>query len=116
MLDCARKIVTQEGPLGFYKGVLPHYLRLGPHTILTFVFWEQLKQAATKVGIVIRSFIGCRAWPDAAFSSASSTLIERFLVIRPSGCEEPRRFEQLLTLSIEHNSSPATGGGLHGLT
>ena len=49
--DCARKIMTQEGPLGFYKGVLPHYLRLGPHTILTFVFWEQLKQAATRVGL-----------------------------------------------------------------
>ena len=51
VLDCARKIMIQEGPLGFYKGVLPHYLRLGPHTILTFVFWEQLKQAATKFGI-----------------------------------------------------------------
>ena len=51
VFDCAKKIVTQEGPLGFYKGFLPHYLRLGPHTILTFVFWEQLKQAATKFGI-----------------------------------------------------------------
>ena len=51
VLDCARKILTQEGPLGFYKGFLPHYLRLGPHTILTFVFWEQLKQAATKLSM-----------------------------------------------------------------
>ena len=51
VLDCAKKIMTSEGPLGFYKGFLPHYLRLGPHTILTFVFWEQLKQAATKIGI-----------------------------------------------------------------
>jgi hypothetical protein len=27
----------------FYKGVVAHYLRLGPHTVLTFVFWERLK-------------------------------------------------------------------------
>ena len=50
LLDCAAKIARSEGPLGFYKGVVPHYLRLGPHTILTFVFWEQLKQAATRMG------------------------------------------------------------------
>ena len=50
-VDCALKIARTEGPMGFYKGFVPHYLRLGPHTILTFVFWEQLKQAATKMGI-----------------------------------------------------------------
>ena len=50
VVDCGKKILLQEGPMGFYKGVLPHYLRLGPHTILTFVFWEQLKQAADRLG------------------------------------------------------------------
>ncbi|XP_018329747.1 mitochondrial dicarboxylate carrier [Agrilus planipennis] len=31
------------GPMGFFKGYIPAFLRLGPHTILTFVFLEQLR-------------------------------------------------------------------------
>ncbi len=36
--------------MGFYKGWLAHYARLGPHTILTFVFWEQIKKKAAENG------------------------------------------------------------------
>lgn len=50
VFDCAVKIARAEGPIGFYKGFVPHFLRLGPHTILTFIFWEQLKIIATKMG------------------------------------------------------------------
>ncbi|XP_030369587.1 mitochondrial dicarboxylate carrier [Scaptodrosophila lebanonensis] len=31
------------GPLGFFKGYIPAFVRLGPHTIITFVFLEQLR-------------------------------------------------------------------------
>ncbi|XP_077980282.1 mitochondrial dicarboxylate carrier-like [Glandiceps talaboti] len=31
------------GPLGFYKGFVPAFVRLAPHTILTFIFFEQLR-------------------------------------------------------------------------
>ncbi|XP_076243443.1 dicarboxylate carrier 1 isoform X2 [Calliopsis andreniformis] len=31
------------GPLAFFKGYVPAFVRLAPHTILTFVFLEQLK-------------------------------------------------------------------------
>ncbi|XP_017104299.2 mitochondrial dicarboxylate carrier-like [Drosophila bipectinata] len=31
------------GPLGFYKGFVPAFLRLGPYTVLLFVFMEQLR-------------------------------------------------------------------------
>ncbi|XP_076161465.1 dicarboxylate carrier 1 isoform X1 [Ptiloglossa arizonensis] len=31
------------GPLAFFKGYVPAFIRLAPHTILTFVFLEQLK-------------------------------------------------------------------------
>ncbi|XP_048466910.1 mitochondrial dicarboxylate carrier [Rhincodon typus] len=31
------------GPLGFYKGLVPAGIRLVPHTVLTFVFLEQLR-------------------------------------------------------------------------
>ena len=31
------------GPLAFFKGYVPAFIRLAPHTILTFVFLEQLR-------------------------------------------------------------------------
>lgn len=31
------------GPLGFFKGYVPAFVRLAPHTILTFMFLEQLR-------------------------------------------------------------------------
>jgi len=31
------------GPLGFFKGYIPAFIRLAPQTILTFVFLEQLQ-------------------------------------------------------------------------
>ena len=34
---------AKQGPLTFYKGYVPAFVRLGPHTILTFVFFEQLR-------------------------------------------------------------------------
>ena len=37
------KFTAKLGPLGFFKGYVPAFVRLGPHTILTFVFLEQLR-------------------------------------------------------------------------
>ncbi|XP_073945308.1 dicarboxylate carrier 1 isoform X1 [Choristoneura fumiferana] len=34
---------AKEGPTAFYKGYIPAFARLAPHTILTFVFLEQLR-------------------------------------------------------------------------
>ena len=34
---------AKQGPLTFYKGYVPAFIRLGPHTILTFIFFEQLR-------------------------------------------------------------------------
>lgn len=41
--DCAAQIFKSNGPLGFYKGYVPAFVRLAPHTILMFVFLEQLR-------------------------------------------------------------------------
>ncbi len=41
--DCIVKTVKAEGVGALYKGFSAHYLRIGPHTILTFVFFEQMK-------------------------------------------------------------------------
>ncbi|XP_075973512.1 dicarboxylate carrier 1 isoform X2 [Anticarsia gemmatalis] len=34
---------AKESPLAFFKGYIPAFVRLAPHTILTFVFLEQLR-------------------------------------------------------------------------
>ncbi|KAJ3056776.1 Mitochondrial oxaloacetate carrier protein [Rhizophlyctis rosea] len=45
-LDCIMKTVRSEGPAALYKGFTAAYLRIGPHTVLMFVFLEQLKKLA----------------------------------------------------------------------
>lgn len=45
-VDATLKIARSEGMLGFYKGALVHYARLGPHLTLVFLFLEQFKQMA----------------------------------------------------------------------
>ncbi|KAH8359641.1 hypothetical protein KR093_007985, partial [Drosophila rubida] len=37
------KYTAQLGPTGFFKGYVPAFLRISPHTILTFMFLEQLR-------------------------------------------------------------------------
>ncbi|KAM9770615.1 mitochondrial dicarboxylate carrier isoform 1-T1 [Menidia menidia] len=39
---CLRE-TAKLGPMGFYKGLVPAGIRLIPHTVLTFIFLEQLK-------------------------------------------------------------------------
>ncbi len=43
VLDCFRKTIRAEGWTALQKGWLALYLRLGPHTILTFVFLEKIR-------------------------------------------------------------------------
>ncbi len=42
--DCFLKIAKTEGPLGFYKGFIPNWMRIGPHTVITFLIFEQLRR------------------------------------------------------------------------
>ncbi|EDV27332.1 Mitochondrial dicarboxylate carrier [Trichoplax sp. H2] len=42
-LDCAVK-TAKLGPKAFYKGYIPAWTRIGPHTILLFVFIEQIQK------------------------------------------------------------------------
>lgn len=37
-------ITAKQGPKEFFKGFVPAFVRLTPHTILTFIFFEQLRQ------------------------------------------------------------------------
>lgn len=41
-------ILKNEGPIGLFKGWIPAFTRLGPQTILTFIFLEQMKELYLK--------------------------------------------------------------------
>ncbi|KAL7301735.1 hypothetical protein TKK_0005731 [Trichogramma kaykai] len=44
-IDVLGKVVRNEGVFALWKGFFPYYARLGPHTVLTFIFLEQMTSA-----------------------------------------------------------------------
>lgn len=48
VIDCFLKTVKVEGVRGLYKGFWPHYLRIGPHTTLVLVFFDEFKTIRQK--------------------------------------------------------------------
>uniref|UniRef100_H0VKM4 Solute carrier family 25 member 34 n=2 Tax=Cavia porcellus TaxID=10141 RepID=H0VKM4_CAVPO len=48
LTDCLVKICQQEGTSALYKGFGPAYLRLGPHTILSMLLWDELRKLASR--------------------------------------------------------------------
>merc|ERR1711920_765411 len=42
--DCFRSIVRSEGVAGLYKGWFANWMRIGPHTIVSFITFEQLRK------------------------------------------------------------------------
>ncbi|KAL1482563.1 hypothetical protein MTO96_033708, partial [Rhipicephalus appendiculatus] len=42
--DVLTKVVRNEGFFSLWKGFTPYYARLGPHTVLTFIFLEQMNK------------------------------------------------------------------------
>ena len=43
LLDCVTKVARKEGFRGFYKGFQAHFMRIGPHLVLTFFMLEKFK-------------------------------------------------------------------------
>ncbi|XP_050071480.1 solute carrier family 25 member 35-like [Anopheles maculipalpis] len=43
VVDCFTKTLRAEGLHGLYKGFVPNYWRIAPHTILNLTFWDQFK-------------------------------------------------------------------------
>ena len=43
-MHCFYKIYKTEGILGFYKGIVPSFVRLVPHTILCLTFWDSFNR------------------------------------------------------------------------
>uniref|UniRef100_A0A3P9QHC6 Solute carrier family 25 member 35 n=1 Tax=Poecilia reticulata TaxID=8081 RepID=A0A3P9QHC6_POERE len=47
--DCFSKTLKKEGLTGLYKGLGASYFRLGPHTILSLFFWDELRRLYQKL-------------------------------------------------------------------
>ncbi|XP_064460795.1 mitochondrial 2-oxoglutarate/malate carrier protein-like [Ornithodoros turicata] len=43
-IDVLSQVIRKEGFFSLWKGFTPYYARLGPHTVLTFIFLEQMNQ------------------------------------------------------------------------
>lgn len=54
--DVLIKVIRNEGVFALWKGFTPYYARLGPHTVLTFIFLEQMNKYY-KTYILRNSFI-----------------------------------------------------------
>ncbi|XP_018020954.1 mitochondrial 2-oxoglutarate/malate carrier protein [Hyalella azteca] len=48
-VDVLTKVVKKEGFFSLWKGFTPYYMRLGPHTVLTFIFLEQMNKFYKRV-------------------------------------------------------------------
>mmetsp|Transcript_110808 Transcript_110808/g.220395 ORF Transcript_110808/g.220395 Transcript_110808/m.220395 type:complete len:306 (+) Transcript_110808:33-950(+) len=46
VVDCCIQVVRAEGPLALYKGFNGQWLRIGPHTTVSLVVFEQLRRLA----------------------------------------------------------------------
>jgi solute carrier family 25 oxoglutarate transporter 11 len=47
-LDCARKVLVNEGPLAFYRGFPTYFMRIAPHVIITLFALDGMKAAIDK--------------------------------------------------------------------
>lgn len=47
--DVLVRVVSKEGFFSLWKGFTPYYARLGPHTVLTFIFLEQMNKAYRRI-------------------------------------------------------------------
>ena len=43
-IDCVVKIARAEGLPAFYKGLAAQYLRIGPHSFLSLLFWHHTRR------------------------------------------------------------------------
>ncbi|XP_012688470.1 LOW QUALITY PROTEIN: solute carrier family 25 member 34-like [Clupea harengus] len=53
--DCMLKVSQAEGLLGLYKGIWPVFLRLAPHTVLSMLLWDLMRQRALQYQLESRS-------------------------------------------------------------
>ncbi|KAJ1365674.1 Mitochondrial 2-oxoglutarate/malate carrier protein [Parelaphostrongylus tenuis] len=56
--DVWMKIMKNEGVFALWKGFTPYYMRIGPHTVITFIFLEQMNAAYYKYVLKVKGQAG----------------------------------------------------------
>ena len=54
-IDCVIKILRMEGISALYKGLFAQYLRIGPHSFLSLLFWHYCRTGLGLKGREINS-------------------------------------------------------------
>ncbi|TPX36009.1 hypothetical protein SmJEL517_g01784 [Synchytrium microbalum] len=49
-IDCAMKVISNEGPMAFYRGFGTYYVRIAPHAMITLLVADTLSAAAKNWG------------------------------------------------------------------
>ncbi|KJH51267.1 hypothetical protein DICVIV_02546 [Dictyocaulus viviparus] len=49
------RVIRNEGIFALWKGFTPYYMRIGPHTVITFIFLEQMNAAYYKYVLGVRA-------------------------------------------------------------
>lgn len=44
VVDCAKQLVAHEGPLALWKGFLPSWIKVAPHTVVSLLILDNLTQ------------------------------------------------------------------------
>ncbi len=57
-VDVIVKVARNEGFFKLWKGFTPYYFRLGPHTVLTFIFLEQMNKNYKKYVLGVKDAKG----------------------------------------------------------
>uniref|UniRef100_A0A0K0DGE6 Mitochondrial 2-oxoglutarate/malate carrier protein n=1 Tax=Angiostrongylus cantonensis TaxID=6313 RepID=A0A0K0DGE6_ANGCA len=52
------KVIRNEGVFALWKGFTPYYMRIGPHTVITFIFLEQMNAAYYKLVLGVKAKAG----------------------------------------------------------
>uniref|UniRef100_A0A0K0D4I3 Mitochondrial pyruvate carrier n=1 Tax=Angiostrongylus cantonensis TaxID=6313 RepID=A0A0K0D4I3_ANGCA len=53
-----KTVIRNEGVFALWKGFTPYYMRIGPHTVITFIFLEQMNAAYYKLVLGVKAKAG----------------------------------------------------------
>ncbi|KAL8604797.1 hypothetical protein ACOMHN_028425 [Nucella lapillus] len=114
VVDCFRKIYTQEGPMSFYKGIFPPLLAETPKRATKFFTFERYKTAFAYGGYLSQPVVLTLAGLCAGMTEA--LVINPFEVVKVRLQAERQQFSQSKgTIQIAREIVARDGLGLRGL-
>ncbi|CAG2108993.1 unnamed protein product [Medioppia subpectinata] len=97
--DVMARVVRNEGVFALWKGFTPYYGRVGPHTVLAFIFLEQVNQTYKR--LVLKDFSGGGAMNEKNVLTSAGLYIDESNRIRIIDPELSDKTIELKTESTE---------------